>query len=244
MESKTFDRCEGRMSDQKHRAQRVAATSEDLALFEKIETQLYSAVVSDALDELGCPGQAMHHSVRPLWPDVRLVGWARTIECADADETPGNPYAAEIEAVDSILKGEVVVIATGGSTRSGPWGELLSTAAMARGARGAVVDGLVRDVKRIQSMGFPVYATGIKPVDSKGRGLVVGYNLPINCAGVEVFPGDLIFGDYDGVLAVPGGIVSEVIKTAMEKASSENHSREELLRGAYLREVYDRYGVL
>src|SRR5216117_3045435 len=129
--------------------------------------------------------------------DVRLVGWARTIECADADETPGNPYAAEIEAVDSILKGEVVVIATGGSTRSGPWGELLSTAAMARGARGAVVDGLVRDVKRIQSMGFPVYATGIKPVDSKGRGLVVGYNLTINCGGGEVFPGDLIFGDYD-----------------------------------------------
>ena len=244
MGSKNYDSCGGKMSDQKPRAQRVPATPEELALFEKIETHLYSAVVSDALDELGYPGQAMHHSVRPLWPDVRLVGWARTIECADADETPGNPYAAEIEAVDSILKGEVVVIATGGSTRSGPWGELLSTAAMARGARGAVVDGLVRDVKRIQSMGFPVYATGIKPVDSKGRGLVVGYNLPINCAGVEVFPGDLIFGDYDGVLAVPGGIVSEVIKTAMEKASSENHSREELLRGAYLREVYDRYGVL
>jgi len=244
VESKTFDRCEGRMSDQKHRAQRVAATSEDLALFEKIETQLYSAVVSDALDELGCPGQAMHHSVRPLWPDVRLVGWARTIECVDADETPGNPYAVEIEAVDSILEGEVVVISTGGSTQNAPWGELLSTAAMARGARGAVVDGLVRDVKRMQKMGFPVYATGIKPVDSKGRGLVVDYNIPIKCAGVHVSPGDLIVGDYDGIVAVPAAIASEAIELAWKKVSGENHSREELLRGAYLREVYDRYGVL
>lgn len=232
------------MSDQNQLAQRVAATPEEMALFEKIETQLYTAVVSDALDELGYLGQAMHHSVRPLCSDVGLVGRARTIKCVDVDETPGNPYAVEIEAVDSILEGEVVVISTGGSTRNAPWGELLSTAAMARGGRGAVVDGLVRDVRRIQKMGFPVYAVGIKPVDSKGRGVVVDYNIPIVCAGVDVFPGDLIVGDYDGIVVVPAAIVSEAIERAMKKVSSENNSREELLRGAYLREVYGKYGVL
>jgi len=232
------------MAKQTERTQRQPATSEDLALFKRIETSLYSAVVSDALDELGYFGQAIHHSVRPLWPDVRLVGWARTIQCIDVDTIPDDPYGTEIEAVDSLLKGEVAVISTGGSTRNAPWGELLSTAAMARGASGAVVDGLVRDVEKIEKVGFPVYATGIKPVDSKGRGLVVDYNVPVNCGGVNVFPGDLIVGDYDGVVVVPAAVVSEVVERATKKVSSENHSREELRRGAYLREVYDKYGVL
>jgi 4-hydroxy-4-methyl-2-oxoglutarate aldolase len=232
------------MGNQVQRIQRGPATLEDLELFEKIANNLYSAVMSDALDEMGYWGQAMNHSIRPLLPDVRLVGWARTIQCIDVDTIPDDPYATEIESVDSLLRGEVAVISTGGSTQNAPWGELLSTAALSRGARGVVVDGLVRDVKKIEKMGFPVYATGIKPVDSKGRGLVVDYNVPIECAGVNVFPGDLVVGDYDGVVVVPAAIVSEVLESAMKKVTSENHTREELRRGASLREVYDKYGVL
>ncbi len=98
---------------------------------------------------------------------------------------------------------EVVVVATGNSRRNAPWGELLSTAAKARGARGAVIDGLTRDVRKIESLGFPVFASGIKPVDSRGRGVVVAYNAPVECAGVLVHPGDLVFGDYDGVVVDP-----------------------------------------
>lgn len=232
------------MSNDNHRIVRAAATSEDLALFDKIERQLYTAVVSDSLDELGCRDQAMSHSVRPLFPDVSLAGWARTVMCIDDDKIPDEPYAMEIEAIDSIVTGEVAVISTGSSVRNAPWGELLSTAAMARGARGAVVDGLVRDVKKIEKTGFSVFATGIKPVDSKGRGVVVNYNVPVSCGGVTVFPGDLIVGDYDGVVVVPADLVPEVLERAVQKASSENHSREELRRGAYLREVYEKYGVL
>src|SRR5207249_5103034 len=144
------------------------------------------------------------------------------------------------EAIDSILPGEVVAVSTGESKRNAPWGELLSTAARARGARGAVIDGLVRDVKSIQRLGFSVFATGIKPVDSKGRGLVVDYNIPVKCAGVHVSPGDLIVGDYDGIVAVPAAIASEAIELAWKKVSGENHSREELLVGGCLRGVYDR----
>lgn len=232
------------MNNDNHRIVRAAATSEDLVLFEKIERELYTAVVSDALDELGYRDQAMSHSLRPLFPDVRLAGWARTIMCIDVNEIPDEPYAMEIEAIDSILTGEVAVISTGGSFRNAPWGELLSTASMARGARGAVVDGLVRDVKKIEKLGFSVFATGIKPVDSKGRGIVVDYNVPVNCGGVTVYPGDLVVGDYDGVVAIPASLVPEVLERANQKASSENHSREELLRGAYLRDVYEKYGVL
>jgi 4-hydroxy-4-methyl-2-oxoglutarate aldolase len=90
-----------------------------------------------------------------------------------------EPYALEIEALDSVLPGEVVVVGTGESKRNAPWGELLSTAAMARGARGAVIDGLIRDVKKAIALGFPVFAAGIKPVDSRGRGIVIDYNVPV-----------------------------------------------------------------
>lgn len=232
------------MSNDNNRSIRTAATPEDLTLFEKIGRQLYTAVISDSLDELGYRDQAMSHSIRPLFPEVCVAGWARTVECVDVEEIPDDPYGMEIEAVDSLLSGEVAVISTGGSIRNAPWGELLSTAAMARGARGAVVDGLVRDVKKIEKIGFPVFATGIKPVDSKGRGVVVNYNVPVVCGGVSVFPGDLIAGDYDGVVAIPAVLVPEVLERAFHKVSSENRSREELQRGAFLRDVYEKYGVL
>ncbi len=226
------------------RSVRSPATATDIELFKHAEKKLYTAVVSDALDELGYRGQAMREFMRPLFPGDRLVGWARTIACVDTFHIPPDPYSSEIEAVDSILPGEVAVISTAGSIQNAPWGELLSTAAKARGARGAVVDGLVRDVRKIEELGFPVFARGIKPVDSKGRGMVIDYNVPVNCAGVLVSPGDLVLADYDGVVVVPAEVVPEVIRMATEKATKEDGSRAELARGAYLRDVYAKFGVL
>ena len=220
------------------------ALDSDVELFQRIEATLYTAVVADALDELGEHDCAMREYLRPLAPESKFAGWARTILCQDVFYEPADPYGLEIEAVDSILPGEVVAVSTGQSTRNAPWGELLSTAARARGARGAVVDGLVRDVKIIQRLGFPVFAAGIKPVDSRGRGLVVDYNVPVQCGGITVHPGDLIFGDFDGVVVVPGHLLHDTIKLAEEKVSKENHSRKALLEGAYLSDVYAKYGVL
>jgi regulator of RNase E activity RraA len=150
----------------------------------------------------------------------------------------------EIEAMDSILPGEVVVVSTAGSLQNAPWGELLSTAARARGARGAVIDGLVRDVRKIQEAGFPVFARGIKPVDSKGRGIIIDYNVQVECAGARVSPGDLVFADYDGVIAIPAEVLPDVIQLATEKVKKENGSRADLLQGAYLKDVFAKYGVL
>lgn len=155
-----------------------------------------------------------------------------------------DPYGVEIEAVDSLMPGEIAVVATGDSKRNAPWGELLSTAALGRGARGAVIDGLVRDVKKIQALGFPVFAAGIKPVDSRGRGLVVDYNVPVDCGGVPVTPGDLVVGDFDGVVVIPARAVTDVVRLATEKVMRENQSRAELMKGKLLREVYRKYGVL
>ena len=220
------------------------ATAEEVALFGQIQTTLYTAVVCDSLDQLGFRNQAMRENIRPLFPDSCFAGWARTIAYADTYHIPADPYGMEIEALDSILPGEVVLIGTAGSAQNAPWGELLSTAARARGARGAVIDGLVRDVRKIEQLGFPVFARGIKPVDSKGRGIALDYNVPVDCGGVLVSPGDLIFADYDGIVAVPRQAVAETIRLATEKVSQENCSRKELMEGAYLRTVYEKYGIL
>jgi len=223
---------------------RVPATQSDIELFTNIESNLYTAVIADSLDELGYRQQAMREDLRPLFPNTCFAGWARTIACVDMFHVPEDPYAKEIEAVDSILAGEVVVVSTVESKRNAPWGELLSTAARARGSRGAVVDGIVRDVRKIEALGYPVFARGIKPVDSKGRGMVIDYNVPVDCGGVLVNPGDLVFADYDGVIVIPAEVLPEAIRLATDKATRENHTRDELIRGAYLRDVYEKYGVL
>lgn len=209
-----------------------------------VEQNLYTAVVSDSLDQLGVRTQAMREYLRPLYAQCRFAGWARTISCLDVYHIPAEPYGVEIEALDSFLPGEVAVVGTGKSIRNAPWGELLSTAARARGARGAVIDGLVRDVRKIEELGFPVFAAGIKPVDSIGRGIVTAYNVTVECGEVLVHPGDFVFADYDGVVVVPRSMVKEVVELASDKVRRENSSRAELMQGAYLRDVFARHGVL
>jgi 4-hydroxy-4-methyl-2-oxoglutarate aldolase len=218
--------------------------SADVELFAHIERNLYTAVLADSLDETGLREQAMRETIRPLSPNLVFAGWARTIACMDVYHIGDDPYGVEIEAVDSLMPGEIAVVSTGDSKRNAPWGELLSTAALSRGARGAVIDGLVRDVKKIEALGFPVFAAGIKPVDSRGRGLVVDYNVPVECGSVLVTPGDLVVADFDGVVVIPARAVPEVVRLATEKVTRENQSRAELMSGRLLRDVYRKYGVL
>ena len=219
-------------------------TNRQAGYLASIEKELYTAVVADSLDEVGHRNQAMAEYIRPLFPTAVFAGWARTVTCMDVYHVSDDPYGLEIEAIDSVQPDEVVVVATGNSRRNAPWGELLSTAAKARGARGAVIDGLTRDVRKIEALGFPVFASGIKPVDSRGRGVVIDYNAAVECAGVVVHPGDLIFADYDGVVVIPRAVAEQVITLALHKVTRENSSRDDLARGVLLRDVYRKYGVL
>ena len=109
---------------------------------------------------------------------------------------------------------------------------------------GCVTDGLVRDVRQIRELGFPVFHGGIGPLDSKGRGKMIERDVSIECAGVAVNSGDLVFGDVDGVVVIPADIVTQIIEAALVKIESENKTRDELKRGLLLAEVYDKYGVL
>jgi 4-hydroxy-4-methyl-2-oxoglutarate aldolase len=208
---------------------------------------VYTAVLSDVLDEMGYPNQALRPFVRPLDETLSFVGRARTGLYANAYSVLDgeNPYELEIRLVDDLKAGDVAVIACDGPTdRMAPWGELLTTAAMARGAAGCVTDGLVRDVRQIRAMKFPVFHGGIGPLDSKGRCRMIEMDRPIECAGVKVSTGDTIFGDVDGVLAIPQAIADEAFARALVKVSRENHTRDELRAGRLLSEVYEKYGVL
>lgn len=215
--------------------------------FEKLAAQLYTAVLSDVLDSLGYPNQAMAPFVRPLDEGLTLFGRARTglympTYSVSPDE---NPYEVEIALIDDLKPGDVPVLACDGpTTRIAPWGELLTTASRMRGAVGCVTDGLVRDVRHIRAAGFPVFHGGIGPLDSKGRGKMMNMDVPVRCAGAAVAPGDLIFGDVDGVIAIPADVAEKAIEIALDKVESENRTRDELLQGALLKDVYDKYGVL
>ena len=217
---------------------------DDTELFDMMEKRLYAAVISDALDASGYREQTLQHAIRPLYPEAVVVGRAMPVLCVDVYEMPDEPYQQEIAAVDSLKQNDIFVCSTHQSTRNCIWGELLSTAARARGARGAIIEGFIRDARQITEMQFPVFMTGLSPVDSYGRGDVVAYNVPIECGGVTVNPGDIVFGDIDGVVVVPQAVEVEVFEAALAKVSGENRTRDELRAGATLREVYDRYGIL
>ncbi|MDA4131230.1 MAG: RraA family protein [Thaumarchaeota archaeon] len=217
---------------------------DETAFFEKIEKDLYVPVISDSLDSLGYRTFAMSHRIRPLREDFVFAGRARTFSWMDVFVPDPNPYTIEIEFMDKLRRGDVVVTNTDPTLRNAPWGELMSTAAKARGARGAVVDSCVRDVKKIFALNFPVFSTAISPLDSNGRGRAVAYDIPVQCGGVLVNSGDLVFGDYDGVVVVPKEIEKQTLDLAFEKVSKENTTRKELMQGKLLREVYDKYKTL
>lgn len=214
--------------------------------FEAIKAKLFTSVLSDTLDAAGYRQQAMGPRIRPLDEEGILVGRVRTgyyMEVFHVD--PGeNPYLLEIKLIDDLKSGEIAVLGCGHSGRIAPWGELLTTAAMARGAAGCVTDGLVRDIRAIRKLGFPVFHGGIGPLDSKGRGKIMAIDVPIECGGVLVAPGDLLFGDADGIVVIPRQIEDEVIAAALEKVEGENLTRDALRRGETLAEVFARYGIL
>jgi 4-hydroxy-4-methyl-2-oxoglutarate aldolase len=226
----------------------VARTQEDIEreriLFDELSRELYTGVVSDVVDSLGYRDQAMTHEIRPVWHGASVIGRAHTVLSSDIYVRPTDPYDMEIKAIDSVPANYVVVAATNKSTRTCLWGELLSTATRARGGRGVILDGHTRDVDRIEKMGFPVFSSGMRPVDSAGRGAIISFGDPIICGGVLVNEGDIVIADVDGIVVIPQAVEDQVITLAREKAASENEMREWLAEGRTLREAFDHFGIL
>ena len=209
-----------------------------------IEEKLSSSIISDVLDGMGIRGQAMDTSIRPVGDDMVIVGKAATMLMTDQYDYSKDTFTLQFKAIDALKQGEVMMVCSRGSDCAALWGELLSTAARYRGAVGAIIDGVARDIKLIREMGFPVFAKGINPISSKGRIIAVDHGCPVKMSGVMVYPGDLVVADIDGVVVVPGDKAEVVVEKALEVVSSEKKTREELKNGAGLYDVYHKYGTV
>lgn len=205
---------------------------------------LYSAVVSDALDGLGFRRQSPRVSLKPLTVDGLLVGRCKTTLWADMYHPDPRPYELELKAVDSCQPDDVVIAAAGGSVHSALWGELLSTASRNTGCVGAIVDGAVRDVRKMRAMGYAVFARAINVYDSLNRQRVIDLDVTVEIDGVRFAPGDLVFADDDGVVVVPREVEREAIARAWEKVHAENQVRDAIRGGLKATEAFARYGVL
>lgn len=209
-----------------------------------LSSVLYSGVVSDSCDRSGLRHQTTRPGLASMSvPEPTLAGWARTVRAVPVPEPPARPYGGEIGFVDSLRPGDVVLADTSGS-EYGFWGELFSTAATGHGARGAVIDGLVRDRLKMAALGFPVYAKGSRPADSLGRLSVAEQDGYIWFRGVAARSGDLVVADVDGVVIVPQEHAVPVLEYAVEKASIEDDARTLLLAGGKLADVWEKHRVL
>ncbi|MBM98348.1 MAG: dimethylmenaquinone methyltransferase [Planctomycetaceae bacterium] len=211
----------------------------------EMRQSLFTAVVCDALDELGYRNQAPNLQL-PCFTGVQelLVGRSKTTQWEDMDYEVPNPYELELKAVDECQEDHVFVASTGNSIRSAIWGELLTTAAINRGCVGAIIDGAVRDIHKISKMNFPVYAQGSSPYDSQNRQHVIAIDTQVEIGGVPIQSGDLIFADQDGIVVVPQEIEAQAIKAAFAKVSGENRTRDAIRDGMSATEAYERYGIL
>jgi 4-hydroxy-4-methyl-2-oxoglutarate aldolase len=218
-------------------------TDERAALLQRLE-RLYPAVVADCLDRVGVRTNVMDPRIRPLYPQARMAGFASTVHAVEVDTPPASPddyYRGELQAVDALRPGDIMVVST---VRGSYWGELLATASRYRGARGIVVDGFTRDTLQLIEMDFPTFVAGVSCHDSLGRIDVDAVGVPITCGGVRVEQGDLVLADFDGVVVVPGAMADEVIGLAEEKVAGENLVRSKLAEGMPVWDAFRTYGVI
>lgn len=224
----------------------------DDELFSAAKRELFTAVVGDIMDKMGLLRQFLPPAIQPLRRDMIAIGRAMPVLEADYyDEVcPGahnpvssRPFGLMLEALDDLQPNEVYVC-TGASPRYALWGELMSVRARKCGANGVVLDGYSRDTRAVLEMGFPVFAHGCYSQDQGARGKVVDFRIPIELSGTRIEPGDIVFGDIDGVCVVPARAEEEVFRRAFEKARAEKTVRTALESGMSARDAFAQYGIL
>ncbi len=219
----------------------------DDELFQLARQELFPAVVGDVMDKLGLLRQFLPPQIQPLAPKMVVIGRAMPVLEADiADigaEGPAQPFGLLFHALDNLEPNEVY-ICTGASPSYALWGGLMSTRARMLGAAGAVVNGYCRDTKEILDLNYPVFSFGGYAQDQGPRGKVVDYRLPIEMADVRIEPGDIVFGDVDGVCIVPRGAEVETFTAALEKARGEQNVRQALEAGMSTVEAFEKFGIM
>jgi regulator of RNase E activity RraA len=198
--------------------------------------RLSTATVSDALDRLSIATQVL--GLRAVSGQGVMVGRAFTIQMLPAVDGGGTAG----DYIDDVTPGDVVVIDNGGRRDATVWGDLLSTAAHRRGIAGTVIHGVCRDVATSLRLGYPIFSRGKYMRTGKDRVQLGQLNAPISVGSVRVTPGDLIFGDLDGVIVVPRSREEEVFSHAQAIHEAEDHIREAIEKGARLDQARKEFG--
>jgi regulator of RNase E activity RraA len=197
-----------------------------------------SCVVADAQERAG----VMRSYLRPITKDTRFVGPALTVRLE-----PGNQVDC-LDALSVAQEGDVIVVDAAGETETSIWGGLMSGLCKMKGVVGAVVDGAIRDTDETRDLGFQIFFKSIVPRSThspySGRLEPIEINVPIQCAGVIVRPGDLILGDEIGVVAIPLEDAAETLKKAQEQADKEEKTRLKIREGKTVEELLAEFGRL
>jgi regulator of RNase E activity RraA len=205
---------------------------------------LYTGAVADILDELGLHEQCLPADIRPLSDDMKLAGPVYPVRGRSRPADDGNdPRYRQMDMLDGIFPGAVVVIDPGDETRAAHWGELMSHTAKARGATGVVIAGGVRDTPEILRLGFPCFRRYHSPLTAVYRFDITDFGVPVRIGGVRLVPGDFVLGDVDGVLAIPAAAVDEVIARAASVREREDIVRQALDEGGSIRELFEQHRV-
>ena len=202
------------------------------------------------MDDLGLREQFLPPVIRPLDDDMLVVGRAMPVLEEDLDSDGlavatnlNKPFGLMFEALDSLQPGEVY-LATGSASPYALWGGLMSNRAIKLGAAGAVLDGYSRDTREIRVLGFPTFSHGGYAQDQRSRGRVVDYRSGVTIGAVRVEPGDLVYGDLDGICVVPWAAAPDVLRNALDKVERENLVRGQILAGSSTVDTFERYGAM
>jgi regulator of RNase E activity RraA len=224
----------------------------DDELFSLAEKELFTCVVGDVLDRQNLLHQYLPPEIRPLSPKMIMIGRAMPVLAGDAFQVTieesanalsAKPFGLMLEALDDLRTNEIY-ISTGSSPRNALWGELMSVRALKCGARGAALNGYVRDTQKVLAMGFPTFCFGSYGQDSAPRYKVHDFRIPIEIGGVSVRPGDILFGDIDGVVVIPTEVETQTFALALEKVRGERKVRKALEQGMSAVAAFREHGIM
>lgn len=211
---------------------------------EYLKKTLYTGIISDVLDQHGYKNQAIGGEIFPLMEDQVIFGPAFTSIGTEVYSMPESPLTAQCKVVDQLGEGEIYVLVTRGNYNCAVFGELFATAVRARKGAGVLLDGWARDIKALKEMEFPLFYRGNNPRTSKGRCEINECQIPVTMEGVTIHPGDIIFGDVDGIVIIPKDIAENVLRESLETIEKENRVRGMLGSGISLQQAYSEVGAI
>ena len=206
--------------------------------------RIYTPAITDVLDELGLQRQTLPWAIQPLTVDMRLAGYAFTARGRPHRGTPRERDATLrlfLKMLGAVPADSVLVLAASDNAAA-HFGELSAAWFRARRVRGAVIDGSTRDAASIARLRFPTFVRYRTPQDSVGRWRVRDWGQPVTIGGVRVALGDIVVGDWDGVVVVPRRLAHEVLVRCEKLVGTENKVRAAVRRGMTPLDAYEKFG--